>query len=374
VARTPGKPVGGLARGRPILVAPDKFKGTLSAAEAAAAIGRGLAAGGLHHLELVPLADGGEGTMETLVRARGGHLAATAASDPIGRPVHAAFGLVDGGRTAIVEMAQASGLWRLAPGERDPVGASTRGTGDLITAAVESGAREVIVAAGGSATTDGGRGALERLGARFTKSKADLEDLRRKLRGVKLAVACDVRNPLCGPDGAARAFGPQKGADEEAVDRLDQRLRDWARLAARTTGRDPAMVPMAGAAGGLAGGLWAFAGAELRSGAALVLDVLDFDGRAREAYAVVTGEGRLDEQTLGGKALFEVATRCRQGGVPCYAVVGADALDAFARRLMNVEVEAAARGSALATAIQVEQAARRLARRLAAPGQAAKSR
>jgi glycerate kinase len=174
-----------------------------------------------------------------------------------------------------------------------------------------------------------------------------------------------VRNPLCGPDGAARAFGPQKGADEETVGRLQERLRDWARLAARTTGRDPATMPMAGAAGGLAGGLWAFAGAELRSGAVLVLDVLAFDERVRQAYAVVTGEGRLDEQTLGGKAVFEVATRCRQGGVPCYAVVGTDALDAFARRLMNVEVEAAARGSAPATVAQVEQAARRLARHLA---------
>jgi glycerate 2-kinase len=365
VARTLGKPVRGAARGRPVLVAPDKFKGTLSAAEAAAAIGRGLAAGGIQHVELVPVADGGEGTMESLVRARGGRFAATVASDPLGRPVHAAFGLVEGGRRAIVEMAQASGLWRLAPAERDPLQASTRGTGELIAAAVESGAREVIVAAGGSATTDGGRGALEALGARFTKSKAELGELRRLLRGVKLAVACDVRNPLCGPDGAARAFGPQKGADGEAVRRLERRLRGWARLAARTTGRDPATLPMAGAAGGLAGGLWAFAGAELRPGAALVLDTLAFDDRTREAFAVVTGEGRLDEQTLDGKALFEVATRCRQGGVPCYAVVGADALDAFGRRLMNVEVEAAARGSAEASVAQVELAARRLARRLA---------
>jgi glycerate 2-kinase len=365
VARSLGKPVRGQARGRTVLVAPDKFKGTLSAAEAAAAIGRGLAAGGFH-LELAPVADGGEGTMESIVRALGGRFVATGASDPLGRPVHAAFGLVEGGRTAIVEMAQASGLWRLDRGELDPLGASTRGTGELIAAAVESGAREVIVAAGGSATTDGGRGALEALGARFTKSKAELGELRRRLRRVKLAVACDVRNPLCGPDGAARAFGPQKGANDEAVKRLERRLGDWARLAARERGRDPAGVPMAGAAGGLAGGLWAFAGAELRPGAALVLDVLDFDVRAREAYAVVTGEGRLDEQTLSGKAVFEVATRCRQSGVPCYAVVGADGLDAFGKRLLNIEVEAAARASAPASIVQVEQAARRLARRLAA--------
>jgi glycerate kinase len=350
-----------------VLVAPDKFKGTLSAVEATSAIGRGLLAGGLERVEPLPVADGGEGTMDCIVRALGGRLAAVEVSDPIGRRVHAAFGLTDDGRTAIVEMAQASGLWRVAPGERDPLGASTRGTGELIVAAIEAGAREVIVAVGGSATTDGGRGALEALGASFTKTKAELGEVRRLLHGVKLAVACDVRNPLLGPNGAAREFGPQKGADREAVEQLEGRLREWARLARRTTGRDPADEPMAGAAGGLAGGLWAFAGAQLRPGAALVLDVLGFDSRMRDSYAVVTGEGRLDFQTLGGKAVFEVATRCRQRGVPCYAVVGQDGLDAFGKRVLNIEVEAATRKSSIATAEQLEQAARRLGRRLATP-------
>jgi glycerate kinase len=305
--------------------------------------------------------------METVVHALGGRIAALEVGDPIGRRVHAAFGLTRDGRTAIVEMAQASGLWRLAPHERDPLGASTRGTGELIRAAVEAGAREVIVAVGGSATTDGGRGALEALGAYFTKTKAELAELRRLLRGVKLAVACDVRNPLLGPNGAARAFGPQKGADEEEVEELEKRLREWARLARKTVGRDPSDEPMAGAAGGLAGGLWVFAGAKLRPGAALVLDVLGFDARMQEAYAVVTGEGRIDLQTLSGKAVFEVATRCRQGGVPCYAVVGQDDLDAFGKRVLNVEVEAGARNGASASAGQLEEAARRLGRRLAAP-------
>ena len=151
------------------------------------------------------------------------------------------------------------------------------------------------------------------------------------------------------------------------MEQLENRLRDWARLARKTTGRDPADEPMAGAAGGLAGGLWAFAGAELRPGAALVLDLLGFDALMREAYAVVTGEGRIDAQTLGGKAVFEIATRCRQAGVPCYAVVGQDALDAFGKRVLNVEVEAAARDSSQASPEQLEQAARRLGRRLAAP-------
>jgi glycerate 2-kinase len=352
-----------LSGGRPVLVAPDKFKGTLSTQEAAAAIGRGLLAGGIERVELVPVADGGEGSMEALVRAGRGQFVPVVVSDPLGRPVTAAFGLLDEGKTAIVEMAQASGLWRLA-GERDALGASTRGTGELIAAAVEGGARRIIVAAGGSATTDGGRGALEALGARFTKTKADLTELGNRLRGGKISVACDVRNPLCGPDGAARAFAPQKGADPETVEQLEQRLVDWAKLARKTTGRDPASEPMAGAAGGLAGGLWAFTAAELRPGAVMLLDAVDFDARMRDAYAVVTGEGKLDDQTLAGKSVFEVATRCRQGGVPCYAVVGVDALDAFGKRLLNVEVEAAASEARPAQTEDVERAARRIAKRL----------
>ena len=349
---------------RPVLVAPDKFKGTLAAEEAALAIARGLVRGGVESVELLPVADGGEGTMDALVRGLQGRVLAVEAHDPLGRSVEAAFGLVHSGRSAIVETAQASGLWRVAPAERDASGATTRGTGDLIRAAVESGAREVIVAAGGSATTDGGRGALEVLGARFTKDRAHLDELRATLRRVRLAVACDVRNPLLGPDGAATVFAPQKGANAETVVKLERRLSDWAKLARRSTGRDPSAEPMAGAAGGLAGGLWAFAGAELRPGAALVLDVAGFDSRARDSFAVVTGEGRLDEQTLAGKAVFEVATRCRQGGVPCYAVVGTDALDAFEHRLMNLEVEAGTRSGRLAGLDDVERAAARVARRL----------
>jgi glycerate 2-kinase len=352
---------------RAVLVAPDKFKGTLSAEEAALAIGRGLARGGVQAVDLLPIADGGEGTMEALVRALRGRVLATEAHDPLGRPVEAAFGLVHGGRAAIVETAQASGLWRVPEPERDPEAASTRGTGELILAAVESGAREVIVAAGGSATTDGGRGALEALGATFEQDRADLERVRRTLRGVRLSVACDVRVPLLGPGGAAPVFAPQKGADAGAIERLEQRLADWAGLARTVTGRDPAAEPMAGAAGGLAGGLWAFAGAVLRPGAALVLDVAGFDARAAASFAVVTGEGRLDEQTLAGKAVFEVATRCRQGGVPCYAVVGSDGFDAFERRLLNIEVEAAARDARIASGAEVERAAVRCSKRLAQP-------
>jgi glycerate kinase len=258
---------------------------------------------------------------------------------------------------AVVEQAQASGLWRVATVERDPVGSTSRGTGELIAAAIDSGAREVLVTVGGSATSDGGRGALEALGG-------DAAEVRKRLRRVKLSVACDVRNPMLGTEGAARVFAPQKGASPRQVDEIEQRLTDWAAKARQETGRDPSDEPMAGAGGGLAGGLWAFAGATLRPGAALVLDTVGFDALAHDAFAVVTGEGRLDEQTIGGKLLFEVATRARQGGVPCYAVVGQDDLDAFEHRLMNIEVEAAARNGTVASVAAVENAARRIARRL----------
>jgi glycerate kinase len=349
---------------RPVLVAPDKFKGTLSAHEAALAIGRGLLAGGVEQIELLPVADGGEGTMEAMVHARRGRILAAPATDPLGREIEAAFALLEGGRVAVVEQAQPSGLWRVATVERDPVGATSQGTGELIAAAIDSGAREVLVTVGGSATSDGGRGALEALGATFTTRTAKLDALRKRLRGVRLSVACDVRNPLLGDEGSAAVFAPQKGASPAQVEDIQQRLEAWAALARRATGRDPGPEPMAGAGGGLAGGLWAFAGATLRPGAALVLDALGFDALAHDALAVVTGEGRLDEQTIGGKLLFEVATRARQGGVPCYAVVGQDDLDAFEHRLMNVEVEAASRNGAVASARDVEQAARRVARRL----------
>jgi glycerate 2-kinase len=353
-----------MASTRPVLVAPDKFKGTLGASEAAAAIGRGLLAGGVADVTLLPVADGGEGSMEAMVRARGGRILGVPATDALGRDVGAAFGVLEDGRIAIVEQAQASGLWRLADFERDVVGATSRGTGELMRAAIDAGAREIVVTVGGSATTDGGRGALEALGAHFTSRTADLRELQSKLRRVRIAVAADVRSPMCGPDGAAHTFAPQKGASPDQVEELEQRLVAWARLARQTTERDPSSEPMAGAGGGLAGGLWAFAGAALRPGAALILDTIGFDAAMRDAFAVVTGEGSMDRQTLRGKAVFEVATRCRQGGVPCYAVPGADRLEAFEHRLINVEVEPAARNGAIASEADVERAARRLANRL----------
>jgi glycerate kinase len=297
----------------PALVAPDSFKGTFSAAEVAATVAEGLRGAGREAVEL-PVADGGEGTVDVLVQVLGGELRSATVTDPLGRPVEASFALLPDG-TAAVEMAQASGLWRVAEEERDAYAASTRGTGELIAAAVEAGAERVLVAVGGSATTDGGGGAvkaLEEAGA-----------------APEIEVICDVRTPF---EDAPRVFGPQKGADPATVERLEQRLGELAGGAPR----DPRGVPLTGAAGGLSGGLWAFCGAELVPGAAYVLDAIGFDAAMRAAAFVVTGEGKLDDQTLQGKIVGEVATRCRQGGVPCHAVVGKEALDPFSERIIDL--------------------------------------
>jgi glycerate kinase len=249
-----------------------------------------------------------------------------------GSPSHTASG-----PAAIVETAAASGLQLLEPGERDPVAATTYGTGELIAAAARAGAQTVFVGVGGSATTDGGGGAIRAI--------ADEGDL----RGVKLVVLCDVRTPF---EDAARVFAPQKGADADDVRRLTRRLHGLA----RGFRRDPRGVPMTGAAGGLAGGLWAALDAALTPGAAFILDALGFDSRMRAARAVVTGEGKLDEQSLAGKAVSEVSTRARQSGVPCHAIVGKRELDAFGARVLDLQAVLEA-----GTPKQLENAGRRLA-------------
>jgi glycerate 2-kinase len=297
----------------PALVAPDSFKGTFSARDVAAAVARGLRTAGREAVEL-PVADGGEGTLDALLSTLPGELRTARVSDPLGRPVEAQFGLIDDGRTAIVEMARASGLGLVAEAERDAWGASTYGTGELIAAAVEAGVERAIVTVGGSATTDGGAGALEAL------AEAGVS--------IDMDVLCDVRTPF---EDAARVYGPQKGADPQLVRKLTARLEEQA-AAMR---RDPRGEPMTGAAGGLAGGLWAEHGARLQDGAQFVLGALGFDERMRAAAFVVTGEGRIDEQTMQGKLVGEVATRCRQAGVPCHGVVGKIELDPFSERILD---------------------------------------
>ena len=317
-----------------ILVAPDSFKGTLTAAEVAEAIGRGLEDAG-RPVDLCPVADGGEGTLDALLDAVGGELRTVSVSDPLGRPIDAAFALGD--RVAIVETAAASGLGLVDPSERDAVQASTFGTGQLIMAAIEAGADLVYLGVGGSATTDGGAGAI-----RAIREAGGLGDAR-------ITVLTDVRTPF---EHAARVFGPQKGADERTVSRLTKRLNDQA----RRLERDPRGLPMTGAAGGLSGGLWAEFGADLVPGAQFVLDAVDFDRRMRAARAVVTGEGKLDQQSLAGKVVSEVSTRARQSGVPCHAIVGTRELDSFGARILDLQAVIEA-----GTLPDIEAAARRLA-------------
>jgi glycerate kinase len=320
-----------------VLVAPDSFKGSLSAVEVAAAIGRGLEQGG-RPVDLCPIADGGEGTLDTLVPALGAELCVATAHDPLGREVQARFAV--SGSEAFVETAAASGLHLVAAGERDAFAASSAGTGELILAAADQGARSIYLGVGGSATTDGGAGAIraiERGGG---------------LGGSRLVVLCDVRTPF---EDAARVFAPQKGANPDDVRRLTARLNALARRLAR----DPRGVPLTGAAGGLSGGLWAAFGAELVPGASFVLDAIGFDVRMRAAHAVVTGEGRLDRQSLAGKAVSEVATRARQAGVPCHAIVGTSALDSFGMRILDLETVSEA-----GTLEQLQAAGRRLAGRI----------
>ena len=288
-----------------VLVAPDDFKGTFTAPEVAAAIAGGIRAAGLEADEL-PIADGGGGTMTALHASLGGELRTERVGDPLGRPVDARWLLLPDGRTAVVEMAEASGLSLVAPEERDPWRASTAGTGELIAAAARAGAATVLVAVGGSATTDGGAGAV----AALREAGAPVPTLR---------VICDVRVPF---EDCARVFGPQKGADAAMIERLTRRLHELAERAPR----DPRGRPMTGAAGGLSGGLWAFLGAELVEGAPYVLDAVHLDDRLAAADAVVSGEGRLDDQTLTGKAIAELARRCRASGRPLYVVAGSRTL------------------------------------------------
>jgi glycerate kinase len=298
-----------------VLVAPDSFKGTFSASEVAAAIGTGLERAG-RPVDLCPVADGGEGTREALTEALGGETIRAKVTDPLGRPLEAEFTL--NGTVAAIDTAAASGLGLVAERDRDAMAASTAGTGELILAAVGAGARTVYLGVGGSATTDGGAGAIraiERAGG---------------LGEASLVILCDVRTPF---EDAARLFAPQKGADASGVRRLTARLH----ALARRLDRDPRGLTMTGAAGGLSGGLWSAFGAELVPGAAFILDAIGFDARMHAARAVVTGEGKLDRQSLAGKVVSEVATRARQAGVPCHAIVGTRELDSFGARLLDLD-------------------------------------
>lgn len=321
-----------------VLIAPQAFKGSLDAVGVAAAIARGMRRV-FPDLECdeLPLADGGEGTVRALVRATGGTLRMSRVRDPLGREIDAEWGILGDERTAVVEMAAASGLPLLSERERDPRRASTRGTGELLLQAAESGAARVVIGIGGSATNDGGAGMARAVGFRLLdkdgrdlpEGGAALADLHRiegqidpRLLRVSIEVASDVTNPLCGPLGASAVFGPQKGADPEAVAELDAALGRFADVVERFIGRESRDIPGAGAAGGLGFGLLAFADAKLRSGAELVMAATKFEERARAADLIVTGEGRVDEQSAYGKLTGTVVAKAQELGVPVALIAG----------------------------------------------------
>ena len=332
-----------------IVIAPDSFKGCLSAAEAASAMAEGVRlACPDAEIVLLPLADGGEGTVEALVTATGGSYHASTVTGPLGIPVAAAWGLFGGpGKTAVLEMAAAAGLLLVPPDQRDPRRTTTYGVGELLLEVLHSGARRVIVGLGGSATNDGGAGALQALGVRFydlegtlvteplcgamlaNLSRINTSRLDPALRTVEIILASDVTNPLCGQSGASAVYGPQKGASPAMVAELDLALLHYAAVLERGTGTEVADKPGAGAAGGLGAGLMAVLGAECRSGIDLVLDAGGFEEKLQGADLVFTGEGRIDQQTLSGKTISGVLKRCRMAGsVPVIAFAGSVDADA----------------------------------------------
>jgi len=321
-----------------VLIAPDSFKGSLTSVQVARALADGWSrARPDDTILLCPLADGGEGTLEAVAGAGGWEWQTTRASDPIGREIDARWLRSADGLRAVVELAEASGLSRLAPDERRPYEASTLGTGTLIRAAVDSGARRLMVGIGGSATTDGGAGMLRALGLVDEAGHIDPAAVDPHVADVDLQVACDVSNPLLGPTGAAATYGPQKGATPDDVAALDILLAAWADRLEGVTGRRERDTPGAGAAGGVGFALLtiqdSFAGFALRPGVDLLMEATDFDARLEKADLVITGEGRIDAQTAFGKTALGVARRAAAAGVACLAVGGGvepDGIDALA--------------------------------------------
>jgi glycerate kinase len=322
-----------------IIVAPDSYKGSVSALGVAEAIERGIHAVFPEAEVLkVPIADGGEGTVEALVAATGGRLEQTEVPGPLGEPVKAAWGVLGDGQTAVIEMAAASGLPLVPKPLRDPRITSTAGTGWLLKAALDAGLRKVVIGIGGSATNDGGTGMARALGARFLDAQGqplpqggaalarldriDLSALDARLQETEIMVACDVDNPLTGPRGASAVYGPQKGATPDMVQELDRALGVFAQVATRATGRDIATLPGAGAAGGLGAGLLFFTPARLRPGVEIVLEATGFEAMVAGADLVITGEGRTDFQTAMGKAPVGVAAVAQRHAVPVVCLSG----------------------------------------------------
>jgi len=329
-----------------IVVAPQSLKGSLDAPDVGAAIAAGIRRVWPEAtLHVVPVADGGEGTVQALVAATGGALRQAMVTGPLGGMVSAEYGMLGGARsgTAVIEMAAASGLPLVLPDKRDPRYTTTRGTGELMRAALDAGAQRLLIGIGGSATNDGGAGMAQALGARLLDAQGvelpvggaalarlariDISNLDPRLAGVEVQVASDVTNPLCGPEGASAVYGPQKGATPAMVVELDVALAHYGEALHRDLGADVANIAGAGAAGGLGAGLLAFAHAQLTPGAQLVLKTLDFENTVKGAALVFTAEGRLDSQTAYGKAVGAVATIARNAGAHVVTLAGSVAAD-----------------------------------------------
>jgi len=322
-----------------ILLAPDSFKDCLTAREVAEAISEGMKRVVPHaHFSFAPMADGGEGTVESVIDATGGSLVRIQVKDPLMREIDSFYGITGDGKTAVIEMATASGIELLKPGERNPWITSTFGTGQLIKDALEKGCEKILLGIGGSATNDCGAGMAEALGVRFAGSRGEsigpgggsldrvenihMEGLDSRIKGARIKVACDVTNPLTGPSGASAVYGPQKGADPEMVSKLDGNLKHFAGMIRDQLGKKVSQVPGAGAAGGLGAGLMAFLDADLMKGFDMIAESVGLEERIREADLVITGEGKLDEQTQFGKTPFGVAQLAKRYGKPVIAVAG----------------------------------------------------
>lgn len=326
-------------RGIKIVIAPNAFKGSLSSWDVSCAIDEGLREG-LESVETVkiPLADGGDGTVDALVRAAGGKFINKEVTGPLGEPVKAGFGILGDGETAVVEMALASGLALVPADERDALLASSYGTGELIRQALDEGCMKLVIGIGGSATNDGGAGMAEALGVRFLDEngseigrggaalaglrRIDVSGLDRRVNDAEIIVASDVTNPMCGPAGASYVYGPQKGAGEDMVEQLDKALLNYSRVIEKDIGIKINDIPGAGAAGGMGAGLMAFLEAEMRSGIELVMDIAGFERAVEGAFLVITGEGKIDAQTGYGKAPGVVAERCLKKNIPVIGVCG----------------------------------------------------
>jgi glycerate kinase len=320
-----------------ILIAPDSFKGSLCAADAAKAIAKGFSKAGFNNTTCAPMADGGEGTVEAMIAAVGGNIISIDVNGPMGDKVRAFYGILEDKKTAIIEMASASGL-PLVKGEKNPLIATSYGTGELMLDAVKRGCNKIIMGLGGSATNDGGSGMARALGIRFLDAlghdlpeggealinldRIDMSDFESRFNNVNIQVACDVDNPLCGANGATAVYGPQKGATPKMVTTLDDALKNYARIIKRDIGNDIQSIPGSGAAGGLGGGLCAFAGAELKRGVDIVMSAIGMNSLISKADIVVTGEGQTDFQTAFGKVPAGIASLCKKHGKPLICLSG----------------------------------------------------